>query len=101
MGTTKPTSEGVRQRRQGAGAFVRAATASVALGSFGCAPAGGASSPSTVVPLHLAPATDVVAAAGLVWMLAIRPRTIFEDSALIPALELVAPQARLDALAAR
>jgi hypothetical protein len=50
-------------------------------------------------PLHLAPLADLVASGGLHWLVDARPRSIFSESALIPALSLVLPEAELDAMA--
>ncbi len=50
-------------------------------------------------PLHLDPATDLAAAAGLVWLVDVRPRDVFAALDLIPALSLVLPETRLDAFA--
>jgi hypothetical protein len=55
--------------------------------------------PTPLPPLHLDPVTDLVAAAGLVWLVDARPRDIFGELDLIPALGLVMPEANLDAFA--
>jgi hypothetical protein len=52
-------------------------------------------------PLALGQAVDLVPAAGLVWLLDARLRDLFASDALIPALALVLPAARLDAFAKR
>jgi hypothetical protein len=79
-----------------------ALTSALALLACGSGPA--SSSPparpaSPLPPLHLDPITDLVAAAGLVWLVDARPRAIFGELDLIPALGLVMPEANLDAFA--
>jgi hypothetical protein len=55
----------------------------------------------TSPPLALGQAVDLVPAAGLVWLVDARLRELFASSALIPAIALVLPAARLDAFAKR
>jgi hypothetical protein len=50
-------------------------------------------------PLHTTPLTDIIAAAGLVWLVDARLREIFATPDLLPALDLVLPAARLDKFA--
>lgn len=52
-------------------------------------------------PLHLDPATDLAAAAGLVWLVDARPRDIFAVLDWIPAISLLLPEKRLDGFAKR
>lgn len=56
-------------------------------------------SPPPPEPLALDPAVDLVAAAGLVWLVDARLRELFASAALVPALALVLPPSRLDAFA--
>ncbi len=60
-----------------------------------------ASAPSPGVPLHVRPAVDLLPAAGLVWLVAVRPKAIALRAELMPALQVVLPQERLDTFAAR
>jgi len=52
-------------------------------------------------PLRLDPLTDLVAAAGLVWLLDVRPKAILADPALASLMGAAAPDDRLDAFAVR
>jgi hypothetical protein len=56
--------------------------------------------PPSPPPLHLTPLADLVPAAGLLWIVDLRPRELFANPALIPALQELFPEAELD-LAAR
>lgn len=49
------------------------------------------------VPLHLEPACDLAPAAGLSWIVEVKPRAIAQIADLIPAVALVLPEDRLDA----
>ena len=51
--------------------------------------------------LALDRAVDLVPAAGLAWLVEARTRELFASPALIPAIAMVLPPARLDAFAAR
>ena len=51
--------------------------------------------------LHVAPATDLVAAPALVWLVDARPREIFANVDLIPAVHLLLSEQRLDTFAER
>ncbi len=64
----------------------------------GVAPAASVPPPE---PLALGSAVDLVPAAGLVWLVDARLRELFASEALIPAIALVLPAARLDAFARR
>jgi hypothetical protein len=50
-------------------------------------------------PLHLTPLADLVPAAGLLWIVDVRPRALFSDASLIPALAEALPEGELDAAA--
>ena len=49
-------------------------------------------------PLHLAPLADLAPAAGLRWIVDLRPRALFADPSLITPLAAVLPEADLDAM---
>lgn len=67
----------------------------VALALLACGPKGPATPPTPpLVPLHLEPACDLAASAGLEWMVEAKPRTIAQTPDLIPALALVVTEAR-------
>lgn len=51
------------------------------------------------VPLHLAPACDLVPAAGLTWLLDVKPRALAETPDLIPVIGAVVSEARFRAYA--
>jgi hypothetical protein len=65
----------------------------------------GAASPVVVQPgapaLRLDPLTDLVAAAGLVWLLDVRPQEVLADPALASLVGAAAPDDRLEAFAVR
>jgi hypothetical protein len=90
-----------RDRRDALGVLGGALVALIA--SPGC----GGAKPSTTTttqappaaPLHLDPATDLAAAAGLVWLFDVRPRDIFAALDLIPAIGIIVPEKRLDSFA--
>ena len=71
-----------------------------ACGGTKSAPRAAPSAPPAA-PLHLDPATDLAAAAGLVWLVDVRPRDVFAALDLIPAIGLLIPEKRLDAFAQR
>jgi len=60
------------------------------------APVAAAPTPS---PLHLAPLSDLVAAAGLRWIADVRPRRLLADPSLIAPIAAVLPEADLEAMA--
>ena len=79
----------------------RALLAGVGASLFGagCAPKRPALPPPLPpAPLHLAPITDLVAAAGLSWMVIARPAELFRTSSLGPSLSLLLPRENLDRL---
>jgi hypothetical protein len=51
------------------------------------------------VPLHVAPACDLAASAGLEWIVEANPRAIAQTLDLVPAIALVVPEQRLNAFA--
>ena len=57
--------------------------------------------PPPGVALHVEPAADLLPAAGLAWLVAVRPKALSLRAELIPALQVVLPEQRLDAFAAR
>lgn len=85
---------------------LRAAALAAVLAGASCAASGcgpKAPPPPPAPPpalLHLEPACDLVAAAGLEWLVDARPRAIAEIADLIPAIALVVPEARFAAFAA-
>ncbi|MDB4942712.1 MAG: hypothetical protein JWP97_2246 [Labilithrix sp.] len=81
--------------RAAAGALAALVSASLACGP--APPAAPPAAPET--PLHLAPACDLVPAAGLAFVVDARPRAIAETPDLIPVIALVVPEARFDAFA--
>lgn len=85
----------------------RATASALALGvvtalvSWGCGPKPVPPPPAPPpVPLHLEPACDLVASAGVEWVLDARPRAVAELSDLIPVIALVVPEARFATFAA-
>src|SRR3974390_2245384 len=78
----------------------------LALGAVGILPACGHPQPASAAsiapePLHLDPLTDLVAAAGLAWLVQLHPPALVAAPAPPPALALLLPPARVDALAKR
>src|SRR5579872_4041789 len=78
----------------------------LALGALGALAACARPQPASAVPippdpLHLDPLTDLVAAAGLAWLVQLHPAALAADPALAPALALLLPPPRVDALAER
>lgn len=74
------------------------ALAAVALGA--CGPKAPVAPPGPPpVPLHLEPACDLAASAGLEWLVEARPRALAQTPDLIPALGLVVSEARFSAFA--
>lgn len=78
----------------------------LALGAVGaltaCAkPPRAAAVPVPPEPLHLDPLTDLVAAAGLAWIMQLHPAALVAHQGLAPALALLLPPPRTDLLAAR
>lgn len=66
-----------------------------------CGPKAPAAAPGPPpVPLHLEPACDLAASAGLEWLVEVKPRTVTEIPDLIPVIALVVPEARFGAFAA-
>jgi hypothetical protein len=65
--------------------------------AMGCAAPPKAPPPAATTPLHLVPLADLVAAAGLIWIIEAHPRALFMEPGLIPALATVLPEAELDA----
>lgn len=63
------------------------------LGACAFVACGGAKAPAAFrkTTLHIDPLTDLVAAAGLSWLLVAEPRALAENAALLPALGLLAP----------
>jgi len=51
-------------------------------------------------PIHVTPACDLAPAAGLEWIVEMKPRAIAQTLDLVPAIALVVPETRLDAFAA-
>lgn len=51
------------------------------------------------VPLHLAPACDLVPGAGLAWLVDVKPRALTQEPELIPVIGAVVPEARFRAYA--
>jgi len=81
-------------------AFV-AASFVFAFATVSCGPkAPAAPPPPPPVPLHLSPACDLAASAGLEWIVDARPRSIAEIADLIPAIAQVVPEARFAAFSA-
>lgn len=62
---------------------------------------GGAKVPAALrrTTLHIQPLTDLVAAAGLSWLVSVEPRSLGENAALLPALQKLASDAQLTAYA--
>ena len=62
-----------------------------------CLACGGAKAPEAFrkTTLHIDPLTDLVAAAGLSWLLCAEPRVLTENAALLPAIGLLASPERL------
>ncbi|MBX3229366.1 MAG: hypothetical protein KIT84_17900 [Labilithrix sp.] len=71
-----------------------------ALAIVACAPRPPAPSGPKPVPLHLEPACDLAPAAGVEWVVEVKPRAIAEVPDLIPAIGLVLPEERLQVFAA-
>lgn len=81
-------------------AFVFALAALLVFASA-CGPKAPAAPPAPPpVPLHLEPACDLAASAGLEWLVDLEPRTVTEIPDLIPVIALVVPEARFGAFAA-
>lgn len=66
----------------------------------GCGAPKPATPPPPAVPLHLDPACDLAPAAGLAWLVEVRPRAIAAIPDLIPAIGQVLPEERLQGFAA-
>jgi hypothetical protein len=67
----------------------------------GCRSPSVAPPPVPVAPLHLQPIEDLAPAAGLVWLVALRPRDIAQVAALVPAVEQLVPEERFARFAER
>lgn len=83
----------LRGARSGAIAIALAAS------SVACGGAGRAAEPPPVA-LHLAPACDLIPAAGIAWVLETSPRAIAETADLIPVISEVVPEGRFTTFAA-
>jgi hypothetical protein len=88
------------------GALARASAAACMTGAAGCSGAShAASSPSGALsaehPLKLDPLVDLVPAAGLAWLVDLRPTEIAGSPALAPAVAMVLPAERFEAFARR
>lgn len=69
------------------------------LGACGCAAPGakpGATAPSPVTALHHGPPADFVSAAGLRWLVLVKPQQIFAEPELARAIEQIVPSERFD-----
>ena len=103
--TTTPTTEPARVPHNERARFLRWLL-SVALGASTCATTGCAAPPSPA-PLHAPPARalhrgppeDFVSAAGLRWLVLLKPAQIFAHPELARAIEQIAPRQRFDAFA--
>lgn len=76
-----------------------AATLLAACGAPAPAPKTAAETPKAAAPLHEGPLTDFVPAAGLRWMVVVRPAELSSAPSLKDALALLLPEPRLDAFA--
>jgi hypothetical protein len=70
----------------------------LALAAVSCGGPGAVEAPR-LPPLHLAPSTDLAAAAGLSWLLDVTPRALASNVDLLPALETALPHDQVAAFA--
>ena len=104
--TTTPTTEPARAPHNERARLLRWLV-SAAVGAFTCAASACAAPPRSALlhraaptpALHRGPPEDFVSAAGLRWLVLIKPSQIFAHPELTRAIEQIAPRARFDAFA--
>ena len=89
-----PAGPGGRRRS----VVARALGLALALAALNCGGPGAAEAPKPP-PLHLAPSTDLAAAAGLSWLLDVAPRALASNVDLLPAIETALPHDQVAAFA--